>query len=36
MEDLKPPYMLLSNHMHFIDFAPAFATEALCLRSQKK
>ena len=20
MEDLKPPYMLLSNHMHFIDF----------------
>ena len=20
MEGLKPPYMLLSNHMHFIDF----------------
>jgi hypothetical protein len=20
MEDLKPPYMLLSNHMHFVDF----------------
>ena len=20
MEDVKPPYMLLSNHMHFIDF----------------
>lgn len=20
MDDLKPPYMLLSNHMHFIDF----------------
>ena len=20
MEDLKPPYLLLSNHMHFIDF----------------
>ena len=20
MEDLKAPYMLLSNHMHFIDF----------------
>ena len=20
MEELKPPYMLLSNHMHFIDF----------------
>ena len=20
MENLKPPYMLLSNHMHFIDF----------------
>ena len=20
MEDLKPPYMMLSNHMHFIDF----------------
>ena len=20
MEDLKPPYMVLSNHMHFIDF----------------
>lgn len=22
-EDLKPPYMLLSNHMHFIDFESA-------------
>lgn len=20
MEGLKPPYMLLSNHMHFVDF----------------
>ena len=20
MEGLKPPYMMLSNHMHFIDF----------------
>ena len=20
MEELKPPYLLLSNHMHFIDF----------------
>lgn len=23
MEDLKPPYMLLSNHMHFVDFEMA-------------
>jgi len=26
MEDLKPPYLLLSNHMHFIDFELAAMT----------